>query len=149
MLKLNFPEYSFKIIKREKNFFIFDIVRKKYVKLTPEEWVRQHTLRFFINEKKFPASLVEVEKTIEVNNQNLRIDILFNNAGLKPQIIVECKAPHIKINQRTADQLFTYNTMVKAPYLLLTNGITHFFYFISQDQKIQLLKNIPDYSDLV
>lgn len=147
MVKLNLPNYSFKIKNRENKLYIFDIIRKKQVVLTPEEWVRQHFIHFLIEEKKFPKSLISVEKQLKINKLAKRTDILvFNQLGY-PHIIVECKAPSIKISQDTFDQIAKYNLKLEAKYLILTNGIQH--YYCSMDHKnmrYQFLESVPDFS---
>ncbi len=146
MQPLNLPTYKFRIKSNENKYSIFDIVRKKYVFLTPEEWVRQHFIHFLIEEKKYPVSLIAVEKKVTINNLTKRTDILiFNTEGL-PNIIVECKAPSIKLNQETFDQIARYNLKLNANYLIVTNGLEHFF--CSMDKKNEqyiFLKDIPNY----
>ncbi len=124
---LNFPEYSFKIKEEISGKQIFDIVRKKYVMLTPEEWVRQHTVHFLINEKKYAQGLMQVETTVKYNRMNIRCDILVYDTELKPLVLVECKAPEVKITQATFDQIARYNMPLRVKYLMLTNGLTHYY----------------------
>lgn len=127
MQVLNLPTYNFKLKSNEKQTLIFDILRKKYFVLTPEEWVRQHIVKYLLNEKKYPSSLIALEKQLTVNNQKKRTDILvFNQMGL-PHLIVECKAPHIPITQDTFDQIARYNLKLNASYLMVSNGLTHYF----------------------
>ena len=127
MEKLNFPSYDFKIRTSDKVTQIFDIVRRKYVALTPEEWVRQHFIHYLINEKKIPQSLLAVEMNIRLNDMKKRCDIVgYNNSGI-PILIVECKAPGIKISQATFDQVARYNISLKVKYLAVSNGLEHFF----------------------
>ena len=116
MQRLNLPTYNFKLKSSENKTLIFDKLRKKYVVLTPEEWVRQHYVCFLIEEKKYPISLIALEKQLIINNRKKRTDILvFNNEG-NHEIIVECKAPSIKITQDTFDQIARYNLKLKAFY---------------------------------
>ena len=147
MVKLYLPNYSFKIKNRENKFYIFDIIRKKNVVLTPEEWVRQHFIHYLIEEKNYPKSLISVEKQLKINQLVKRTDILiFNRLGL-PHIIVECKAPGIHISQDTFDQIAKYNLKLKANYLILTNGLQHFYCNMDHDQmRYNFLKTIPNYS---
>lgn len=149
MQPLNLPTYNFRIKSSENKFAIFDIIRKKYVVLTPEEWVRQHMIHYLIKEKNYPKSLIAVEKKVTVNKLTKRTDILiFNTVGL-PEIIVECKAPSIKINQDTFDQIARYNLKLEANYLIVSNGLKHFF--CSMDAKNEcyvFLENIPNYLDI-
>jgi len=147
MQQLNLPTYPFKIKSSENKYFIFDIVRKKYVVLTPEEWVRQHTVHYLISAKNYPISLIAIEKKVTVNKLTKRTDILiFNNQG-KPHIIVECKAPSIKISQDSFDQIARYNLKLAADYLIVTNGLTHFYAVVDAENECYIfLETIPDYN---
>ena len=127
MQKLNLPSYSFKLKSNENKTLIFDNLRKKYVVLTPEEWVRQHFVRFLIDEKKYPVSIIAIEKQLTINTRKKRTDILIFSSDGKPDIIVECKAPNIKITQETFDQIARYNLKLNANYLIVTNGLEHFY----------------------
>jgi len=149
MYALNLPTYKFKIKSKENKQVIFDIIRKKYVVLTPEEWVRQHFIHYLIEEKKYPVSLIAVEKKLILNNLTKRTDILvFNSLGL-PDIIIECKAPTIVINQNTFDQIARYNLKLNANYLVVTNGLQHYFCSIDKKNKsYNFLENIPNYKFL-
>ena len=147
MHQLNLPTYKFKIKSNENKYAIFDIVRKKYVSLTPEEWVRQHFIHYLIEEKRYPISLIAIEKKITINKLTKRTDILvFNSKGL-PHIIVECKAPSINITQNAFDQIARYNLKLNANYLLVTNGLKH--YYCKMDfskEEYVFLDTIPDYN---
>ncbi len=147
MTNLNLPTYSFKIKSKENILYIFDILRKKDVVLTPEEWVRQNYIQFLISEKKYPKSLIAIEKQLKVNNLIKRTDILiFDKNGL-PYIIVECKSPKVKITQDVFDQIARYNLKLQAKYLIVTNGIQHFYCQMDHQQmKYDFLKEIPNYS---
>ena len=146
MQPLNLPTYKFKIKSNENKYSIFDIVRKKYVFLTPEEWVRQHFIHFLIEEKKYPISLIAVEKKVTINNLTKRTDILIFNAEGSPNIIVECKAPSIKLNQETFDQIARYNLKLNANYLIVTNGLEHFFCIMdTKNEQYIFLEDIPNY----
>ena len=146
MQKLNLPSYSFKLKSNEKHTLIFDNLRKKYLVLTPEEWVRQHVVRFLIKEKKYPASLIALEKQLIINNLKKRTDIVVFNKEGNPYIIVECKAPTIKINQDTFDQIARYNLKLNANYLMITNGLEHYFCQLdTTNETYVFLENIPDY----
>jgi hypothetical protein len=148
MQPLNLPTYKFRIKSSENKHFIFDIIRKKYMVLTPEEWVRQHFIHYLIEEKKYPISLIAVEKKLTINKLTKRTDILvFNNKGL-PNIIVECKAPSVKITQETFDQIARYNLKLEANYLITTNGLEHFYCKMdTKNEQYIFLKNLPAYSD--
>ncbi len=146
MQKLNLPTFTFKVKSNENHTLIFDNLRKKYFVLTPEEWVRQHYVQFLIQYKKYPASLIALEKQLLINNRKKRTDIVIYCKEGTPHIIVECKAPQIKISQDTFDQIARYNLKLKATYLVLTNGIQH--YYCKMDFKNEtyiFLKDIPDY----
>ncbi|MFT4683674.1 MAG: hypothetical protein ACI863_000266 [Flavobacteriales bacterium] len=146
MQQLNLPTYQFKLKSSENKQLIFDKIRKKYVVLTPEEWVRQNFVAYLITEKKYPISLIAVEKQLIVNNLKKRFDILvFNTDGL-PKIIVECKAPSIKISQNTFDQISRYNLVLNAEILIVTNGIEHYYCKVdTENEKYSFLNNIEDY----
>ena len=147
MQKLNLPTFPFKLKSNEKHTLIFDNLRKKYLVLTPEEWVRQHFVRFLLDVKKYPASLIALEKQLTINNLKKRTDIVVYNKLGTPEIIVECKAPHIKINQDAFDQIARYNLKLNANYLVVTNGMEHYFCKMDfENQSYLFLENIPDYN---
>ncbi len=147
MIKLNLPNYKFKLKSSENKTLIFDNLRKKYFVLTPEEWVRQHFVQFLIDEKKYPVSLIAIEKQLTINNRKKRTDILVFNADGNPDIIVECKAPQIKITQATFDQIARYNLKLKANYLIVTNGLEHFYCRMDFEKETYIfLKEIPPYN---
>jgi hypothetical protein len=146
MQKLNLPTYNFKLKSNENKTLIFDIIRKKYMVLTPEEWVRQHFVAFLMEEKKYPTSLIAIEKQLIINNRKKRTDILIFNSEGKPDIIVECKAPKIKITQNTFDQIARYNLKLKANFLVVTNGLEHFYCKMDFENKSYIFLNeIPNY----
>ena len=146
MQKLNFPQYSFRFKSSENKTLVFDEIRKKFVVLTPEEWVRLHAVQFLLKEKKYPKSLINVEKQLKLNNTVKRYDIVvFNNDG-SIFLIVECKAPSIEISQLTFDQIARYNLALEAEYLMVTNGLGH--YFCQMDfgnERYTFWEEIPDY----
>ena len=146
MLELSFPKYEFTLKKNDEKRFIFDEIRKKYIELTPEEWVRQNCIKFLIKEKKFKKNLISIEKKITLNKLIKRFDIIAHDNYGKPNLLVECKAPNIIINQKSFDQIITYNKVIDAKYLMLTNGIIHYYCRINKiDGKIDFLKEIPNY----
>ncbi len=151
--QLNFPDYKFKIILQGKDgqsSKIFDIVRRKYVSCSAEEWVRQHLLHFLVFEKEVPKSLIGIEKKVLVNNLFKRTDLVVYNRQAKPLLIAECKAPSVKITQETFDQAARYNLSLNAKYYLLTNGLQHFFCTIDHVSKsYHFLENIPDFQFLL
>ncbi len=150
MQKLNLPEYSFKITTSEDNKkWIYDWFRKKDILLTPEEWVRQNILFFLVNEKMFPAALISIESGIKVNRMARRYDALVYNRQGNPLLLLECKAPDVKINQDTFDQISAYNLTVLAKYLLITNGKSHYCCkFNEQKNSFDFLEGIPSYEEL-
>ena len=146
MQDLNFPKFSYRIKNTENNTAIFDIVRKKYVVLQPEEWVRQHCLHFLIEVKGYPKSLINVEKELKVNGLKKRYDIVVYHSDGRVRLIVECKAAHIPIRQETFNQIARYNLVLNADHLMVTNGINH--YYCQMDYKSQsykFLRELPDY----
>ncbi|WP_418650782.1 type I restriction enzyme HsdR N-terminal domain-containing protein [Tenacibaculum aestuariivivum] len=147
MQKLNLPSYTFKLKSNENKTLIFDNLRKKYLVLTPEEWVRQHFVQFLIEEKKYPISLIALEKQLVINNLKKRTDIVVFTSNGMPNIIVECKAPKIKISQDTFDQIARYNLKLNANYLIVTNGLQHYFCKLDKENETYVfLKEIPPYN---
>ncbi len=146
MQSLNYPEFTFRLKKQAGQIHIFDIIRRKYVVLTPEEWVRQHSLHYLIFNKNYPKNLMAVEKQLNINNTKRRFDIVVFNKAMIPEILVECKAPHIPIDQKTFDQINQYNWQLQAPYLFLTNGIKHIYCQVNFEQNnFTFLKDLPYY----
>ena len=145
MQKLNYPSYTFKLKTNENKTLIFDIVRKKYVTLTPEEWVRQHTIHYLFKEKNYPISLMAVEKQLKIRTLSKRIDIVsYTNDGI-PFLIVECKAPSVQISQDTFDQIARYNLKLEAQILMVTNGISHYYCVMNhKKQAYEFLSELPD-----
>lgn len=126
---------------------VFDPVRKKYVKLTPEEKVRQQWIDYLHSELGYPLNLMEVERKVDVLGMSQRLDLLCRNHKAEMFLLIECKAPEIKINQKVFDQAARYNTVLKAPYLLVSNGINHFIAKIDfQEQKHQFVEEIPPFT---
>lgn len=141
MTTVVFGDYKFKIEERDKKQVIFDISRKKWVPLTPEEWVRQHILHYLIYDKNYPTSLIAVERGIELNGLQKRFDIVvFTNTGL-PKMIIECKAPQELLNEKVFEQIARYNLSLKVDYLWVTNGGLNFVSRLKGD--IQLLEELP------
>jgi predicted type IV restriction endonuclease len=146
MQQLNFPSYSFRFKNSENKVSIFDEIRKKFIILTPEEWVRQHVVRFLLEEKKYPKSLVNVEKVLTINGLRKRYDIVVFNPDGSIFVLVECKAPEIKTSQATFDQIARYNMTLKAEYLMVTNGHNHYFCQMDfENEKYEFLTALPDY----
>jgi hypothetical protein len=148
-MRLNFPEYNFKIKTTDNSKYVFDIVRKKYVALTPEEWVRQHVLHYLSTEKKFPLSLIAVEKQIVVGQLKKRFDILAFAASSAPAMLIECKAPDITLTKQVFTQAAIYNSVFKVRHLWITNGMKHMVCeYNSTFTDYHFLKEIPEYASL-
>ena len=146
MQQLNFPTYNFRFKNSENKTSIFDEILKKFIIMTPEEWVRQNVVQYLLQQKKYPKSLVNVEKLLKINGLVKRYDVVvFNNDG-SIFILVECKAPEIKISQTTFDQIARYNMTMKAEYLMVTNGLNHYFCQMDfENEKYAFLRELPDY----
>lgn len=150
MLNLNLPSFDTKVRKIDNKLSIFDSLRRKFVALTPEEWVRQHFVNFLITEKEYPQGLIANEVQIKLNNQKKRCDSVIYNSTLKPLVIVEYKSPDVNITQDVFDQIARYNIVLKVDYLIVSNGINHYCCKIDyQNQTFQYLQEIPNYSELV
>ena len=148
MYTLNLPKHPFRLSKKEEKLYIFDEIRKKNIFLTPEEWVRQHYVQFLINEQQYPKSWIAIEKEIRVNNLKKRFDILVFNRQGGHEIIIECKAPTIKITQKTFDQIARYNLKLKANYLIVTNGLEHYYCKMDfENKKYVFLKECPKHKE--
>ena len=133
----------------EGNRYVLDIFRKKYVMLSPEEEVRQRFARYLVKEKEFPASLIMTEYTLKLNEMTRRCDILVHKPAGKPAVLVECKAPEVKISQDTFDQVARYNLVFNVKYLMVTNGLKHYCCYLNfKTRKVEFMNKIPKYSDL-
>jgi type I site-specific restriction endonuclease len=149
MEPLNLPTYLFRIKEDKGKKYIFDEIRRRFVLLTPEEWVRQHVVNFLVNEKSFPRQLISVEKGFHQNRNRQRYDLLVHNRQGEPLMIVECKAPDVEINQHVFDQAGRYNNKHKAVYMLITNGTKHYCCLINMaNKKYSFLQEIPDFKEI-
>lgn len=147
MQQLQFPSYDFRLKNRQNKPFIFDRVRKKFVTLSPEEWVRQHVVQYLIRERNYPLNHINVEKQLLVNGLKKRYDIVVFNADGSIHLLVECKAPKIAITQSTFDQIASYNLQLDATFLMVTNGLKHYYCQLSKnEEKYTFLTEIPDFS---
>ena len=149
MYRLNLPSYPIKIKERGEKQLIFDFLRRKYVALTPEEWVRQHFVHFLVEHKGYPQALLANEVELKVGEKKLRCDTLLYNRDLKPRMIIEYKAPTIQLQQKTFDQISAYNLLLKVDYLVISNGLQH--YCCKMDytqQRYSFLEQLPDYEKL-
>jgi hypothetical protein len=150
MQKLNLPEYSFRIKTTEGKSFIFDALRKKYVRLTPEEWVRQNFVQFLIAEKNYSVSLIVVEASVKVNNNPQRADLVVFDRSGNPALVAEFKGPEVKISQQTFDQIVRYNMQLKVKLLIVSNGLEHFCCRINyEDNSYAFLAEIPDFAEVL
>lgn len=150
LTKLNFPEYEFSFKSVNKQKYIFDRFRKKHVVLTPEEWVRQNLANYLTIQRKCPESLMALEVGLEVNSLKKRADLVIYDRHGKPLLIAECKAPNVKITQEVFDQICIYNLSLKVPYLIVSNGINHYFCKIDVDKKeYGFLEIIPEYGLMI
>ena len=146
MEKLNFPNYNVIIKNKENKSYIFDRVRKKWLMCTKEEWVRVHCVNFLIETKGYPASWILIEKEIKVYETKKRFDIVVSSLRGENHILIECKAPSISITQETFDQIARYNLTANASYLMVTNGLAHYFCQIdAENETYVFLKDIPEY----
>lgn len=144
MQPLNFSAYTFRFKNSENKTAIFDEIRKKFVVLTPEEWVRQHVIQFLVTEMKYPKSWINVEKVIKINGLIKRYDIVVFNPNGSIFLLVECKAPQITLTQETFNQIARYNLTLNAQYLMVTNGLNHYFCQMDfQNEKYHFLHNLP------
>lgn len=141
---LNLPVATLKVRQSGDVLQVYDIVRKKYIHLTPEEWVRQHVIHYCI-QLKYPKALMAVESGIKINKVQNRTDVLIYNREGKPWMLIECKAPEVKINQSAIHQALRYHLKLNIKYLLLTNGLQHFCYELSSG-KLQLQQSMPLFS---
>ena len=144
MQKLNLPVYKFRFKSNENKKLIWDRFRKKYVVLTPEEWVRQNFATYLVEEKNFVPSLMAIEKQLMINTLKKRTDIVLFSKNGNPHIIVECKAPSVKITQNTFDQIARYNLELRAKYLIVTNGLEHYYCMLDhENERYIFLRDIP------
>ena len=149
MFRLNLPQYEIKIGVKDGKRTIFDFLRRKYVTLTPEEWVRQHFTHYLIAHKGYPKGLMGNEVELHVGEKRLRCDTILYNKQNQPQMIIEYKAPTIQIQQKTFDQISVYNLLLHVDYLIVSNGLEHYCCKMDYDnQKYLFLQDIPDYENL-
>lgn len=147
--ELNLPEFSFNYRLYKGKRQILDIVRKKYVSLTPEEWVRQNFVAWLIQFKKYPSGLIAIEKELLLNNMRKRYDIVVYNSNHIPAMLIECKAPGVPITQKVFDQAARYNMSVKVGHMIITNGIDHYYCTIdSENGSFAFEDQVPEYDKL-
>ncbi len=150
MRSLNFPAYPIRTRSSGNKTLIFDGIRKKYVALTPEEWVRQHLIRYLTEEKGYPASLISVEMPLKYALMDKRSDVLVNDRNGRPLMLVECKAPEVAVTQKVFEQIAVYNLTIQAPCLMVTNGLQHYCLAAATDAApARYLDEVPEYKDLL
>ncbi len=149
LTKLNLPEFDPKLTMRGNEQLIFDVVRRKHIVLTAEEWVRQHFLNYLIKHKAYPIGLIRVEQQVLVSGMPQRADIVVYSRNGQPIMVVECKAPGVELSNSTFAQAARYNISLGANYLVITNGMDHFCCKVNLESNSYLfLKDIPDFDDL-
>lgn len=147
MSALSFPKYDFKVKRLKSKLTIFDRTRRKFVVLTPEEWVRQHLIEFLVNEKGYPRALIALEYALTYNGLQKRCDVLVFSSDTRPLLIAECKASTVAISQDVFDQIARYNFVLNVPYLLVTNGLNHYSCVADASESgFSFLREIPDYT---
>lgn len=147
MQRLNFPPCELRFRKDADVVSVFDNIRRKFIVLTPEEWVRQHVVHYLLAEKHYPKSLINVEKMLKVNGLTKRYDVVVFNPDGSIKILVECKAPDVAISQTVFDQIARYNLVMDAEFLMVTNGLNHYFCRTDFEAKQYIfLKSLPEYS---
>lgn len=144
MIKIEYPSYQYRIRNENGRDFIFDIVRKQWVTLTPEEWVRQNFIQYLLLQKGYPPALIAVEKEIKLGELTKRCDIVIYNTSALPELIVECKAMEVEITTKTIDQILRYNISLPVRYLIVTNG-AYCFGYERTEKGIQPISEIPGY----
>jgi hypothetical protein len=146
MIKLNFPGFEFSIVEKKGRLSIFDPARKKFVALTPEEWVRQHVIQYLLNDRKIPVSLIRVESEIKLYKTVKRFDIAVADRNGNSLLIVECKAPSVPLSQDVLDQAVRYNMKLKVSWLMLTNGLHHFYCHVDPEAgSMKMISELPVY----
>lgn len=149
MLSLNLPAFNAKIAARDGKRFIFDVLRRRYVVLTPEEWVRQHFVHFLLAHKSYPKALMANEVQVQLNGTRKRCDTVLYRRNLTAQMIMEYKAPDIVITQKVFDQITRYNMALKVDYLIVSNGLQHYCCQMDYEQNsYRFLQDIPEYFEL-
>lgn len=149
MLTLNLPLAQLKIINKENKPFVFDILRKKYISLTPEEWVRQNFVQYMITHLGYPKGLLSNEVQIRLNNTIKRCDTVLYATDFRPRMIIEYKAPEVEITEAVFNQIYRYNIVLKVDYLVISNGMNHYCFRVDyKTGKCFFLPSIPHYNDI-
>lgn len=150
MLLLNLPQFEKKTTMKDNKPFILDVIRRQYVALTPEEWVRQHFVHFLINHKGYPQALMANEVQLKLNGMSRRCDTVIYDRMLKPRVIVEYKAPSVNITQKVFDQICRYNMVLQVDFLIISNGLTHYCCQIDYaTRSYRFLSEVPEYRELI
>lgn len=149
MYQLNLPTYDLRLRRTGNRDMIFDVLRRKYVALTPEEWVRQHFVHFLIEHKGYPTALLANEIELRIGGKHLRADTLLYNKELRPHMLIEYKSPTIALTQKVFDQISAYNLLLHADYLIVSNGMQHICCCMDYEQNTyHFLEEIPAYSEI-
>lgn len=144
-MELTLPAFDYNVKKQDDALWIFDIIRKKYVKLTPEEWVRQHVIHYLVEHRSYPAPLIAVEKEIDLYGLKKRFDLVCYDRCSEPFLIIECKAPEVALSQAVFDQVFGYNLILAAKYVMITNGISHCCVCKESGKEVCFVSGVPDF----
>lgn len=148
MQQLNYPEFNFQLRLKDNREEVFDPVRRKFVALTPEEWVRQHLILYLVRFKDFPLSVIGVEKQLILNKQTKRFDLVVFSRNGNPLLLAECKAPGVDITEKVFDQAARYNMMLRAEYFLITNGLEHYPCRLDYiNRQYIFIADVPHYSE--
>lgn len=141
--ELSLPPFDYRVKKQNGTVLIFDVIRKKFVTLTPEEWVRQHVVHYLLEERKYPAARIAVEREIDLYGLRRRFDIVVFDAEGRPWLVIECKAPSVELTQQVFEQVLRYNLTLSAPYLAVTNGVKQYCGFINEAKEFVFLDDFP------
>ena len=148
-MEINLPPYEIKMSERGGKRMIFDFLRRRYVSLTPEEWVRQHFVHYLVEHKGYPKGLLANELSLQVGEKRLRCDTVLYDTALHPRMIIEYKAPDIAITQRVFNQITVYNFLLHVDYLVVSNGLQHYCLRMDYErQSCEFLSDIPAYGEL-
>jgi hypothetical protein len=149
LLPLQLPPYPFKITDQNGQLTLFDVIRKKNIVITPEEWVRQHFVQYLINQKHYPKTLIKLEGGHKLHGMAKRSDIVVYNPAGEKILLVECKAPSVSVDQKTFDQVARYNMVHKVKLLAVSNGLQHYYCRINFERRdYQFIEELPDYGEL-
>lgn len=150
MVALNLPPYPGKLRRNEEHIEVFDPIRKKWIILTPEEWVRQHFINYLLEEKKVPKSLIKVEGGLKFNQLQKRSDILVYDRHGKPVLLIECKSPNVVLSSKTFEQAAVYNTSYRVLYMGISNGIDHYYCRMDyENNSFSYLKDLPEFDAMI